>query len=169
MAGNPIDFIRFAADQALSVPALLSLRPYTVTINTLTWDGARPGLGNLTQTSIPLYNYDGYVDGYVNDGYVNPKFRQVTKQEISLSGGVLKDQDVVIGPFVFPYDDGAGNSGGLDPATFSPSIATTTEFYINVVGPNFPAEGSQFKKIWDKTDLNVVYRVYLRNTAATLP
>jgi hypothetical protein len=169
MTATPIDSIRFATDIGLSAPDAIDLRQYNVTLETLTWSGSRPGLGTVTQTSTPVYNFDGYFQGLPNDGYVNPKFRQVTKQEIVLSGGVLKDQDVVIGPFVFPYDDGLGDSGGLDPMVFSPNIALTTEFYINIVGPNFPAGGSQFKKIWDKTDLNVVYRVYLRNTAVTLP
>jgi hypothetical protein len=159
MAGTPIDFIRYAADQALAVPAQINLRPYTVTVNTLTWDGDRPGVGNLTQTSTPIYN----------DGYINPRFRQVTREEVVLSAGVLRDQDVVIGPFVFPYDDGLGDTGGLDPLTFSPPISITTEFYINIVGPNFPTGGLQFKKIWDNSERSVMYRVYLRNTAATLP
>ncbi len=169
MSGTPIDSIRFGTDIGLSAPEAIDLRPYTVFLNTLIWSGARPGLGTVTQTSVQVFNFDGYFQGLPNDGYVNPKFRQVTKQEIVLSGGVLKDQDVVIGPFVFPYDDGIGDSGGLDPLVFSPTVALTTEFYINVQGPNFPPGGSNFKKIWDKTDLNVVYRVYLRNTATTLP
>ena len=159
MAGTPIDFIRYAADQALAVPALIDLRPYTVTLNTLTWDGDRPGVGNLTQVSTPVYN----------DGYVNPRFRQVSREEIVLSGGALRDQDVVIGPFVFAYDDGLGDTGGLDPLTFNPTITPVMEFYINITGPNFPVGGLQFKKIWDNSERNVLYRVYLRNTAAVLP
>jgi hypothetical protein len=169
MAGSQIDSIKFAADAALSVPNLIDLRQYSVTLNTVIWSGARPGLGTVTNISVPVFNFDGYFEGQPNDGYVNPKFRQVNKQEIVLSGGVLKDQDVVIGPFVFPYDDGLGDSGGLDPTVFSPQISMTTEFYINIQGPNFPVGGSNFKKIWDNTQLNVMYRVYLRNTGSNPP
>lgn len=169
MTGQPLDSIRFAADQALTVPAQIDLRPYTVTLNTLSWSGDRPGVGTLTQTSVVVYNGDGYTNFVPNDGYVAPRFRQVTREEVVLSAGILRDQDVVIGPFVFPYDDGFGESGGLDPLVFSPSITITDEFYINIQGPNFPVGGLQFKKIWDNTQRNVMYRVYLRNTAATLP
>jgi hypothetical protein len=155
-----IDSIRFAADVALGVPSLIGLRPYSMSLETLTWSGDRPGIGTLITTSVPLYN----------DGYVNPRFRQVSKQEVVLSGGVLKDQDVVIGPFVFPYNDGLGDVGGTDPLSFSPPTnSLVTEFYINIQGPNFPIGGSQFKKIWDNSERNVMYRVYLRNTAAGLP
>lgn len=157
MPGTPIDFIRFAADQALSVPNLLNLRPYSVTLNTTLWSGARPGLGTSHTASQFVFN----------DGYVNPRYRQVSRQEVVLSAGALRDQDVVIGPFVFPYDTGLGQTGGLDPMTFSPSvIPLTTEFYINIQGPNFPISGLNFKKIWDDTQRSVIYRVYLRNTAA---
>jgi hypothetical protein len=157
MAGTVIDNIRFAADQALSVPAQINLRPYTVTLTTITWSGDRQGVGN---------NTDGY-QVVTNFNLISPRFRQVSKQEVVLSGGVLKDQDVVIGPFCFPYDDGYGNTGGLDPTVFSPST-TNIDFYINVQGPNFPSGGSYFKKIWDNTQRNVMYRVYLRNTAINL-
>jgi hypothetical protein len=163
MAGQ-IDFIRFAADTALTVPALLSLRPYTVTLNTVTWSGDRPGVGTRTLVTRVVTNGDG-VDG---DGYVNPRFRQVSKQDIVLSGGFLKDQDVVIGPFVFPYNTGT-KSGGLDPLVFSPSSSTTDEFYINIQGPNFPAGGVNYKKIWDNSERNVMYRIYMRATSAIMP
>ena len=158
MAADPIDFIRFAADQALAVPAQIQLRPYTVTLTTLTWTGDRVGVGTDT---------DGY-QVVTNYGGINPRFRQVSKQEIVLSGGQLKDQDVVIGPFVFPYDTG-NTTGGTDPKIFSPDVsATNIEFYIKVEGPNFPTGGSYFKKIWDSSERSVMFRVYLRNTAINL-
>ena len=158
MSGQPLDFIKYAADVALGVPNLLQLRPYTTTLNTISWSGSRPGLGSATIVSNSVYN----------DGYINPRFRQVTREEVVLSGGVLRDQDVVIGPFVFPYSTPFA-TGGLDPLTFNPTLSNTCEFYINIMGPNFPAAGLQFKKIWDDTQKNVMYRVYLRSTSVTLP
>lgn len=159
MTNTPIEYIRYAADQALSVPNQINLRPYTVTISTVTWTGERVGLGTST-------------DGYTivsNSNSVNVRFRQVNKQDIVLSGGKLKDQDVVIGPIVFPYTTTIG-TGGIDPAIFSPSAdGYASEVYINVQGPNFPAGGSYFKKIYDNSERNVMYRVYLRNTAAVPP
>lgn len=157
MTNTPIEYIRYAADQALSVPNQINLRPYTITLTTITWSGERPGLGTST-------------DGYTivrNANLVNVRLRQVSKQEIVLSNGQLKDQDVVIGPIVFPYSTTVG-SGGLDPAVFS-SVSTSEELYINITGPNFPSGGSYFKKIYDTADRTVLYRVYLRNTAAVLP
>lgn len=159
MAGTVIDFIRFAADQVLTVPDQLQLRPYQVILNTLTWSGDRVGVGTLTPSSQQVFN----------KGTVNPRFRQVSKEEIALSGGILRDQDIVIGPFCFPYDDGLGDTGGYDPLIFTPPASASVEFYINIQGPNFPSGGLQFKKIWDTTDRNVMYRIYLRNVAATLP
>lgn len=160
MAGTPIDFIRFAADQALAVPAQINLRPYTITLNTLSWSGDRPGIGTLSTISQILFN----------DGYTAPRVRQVNKEDIVLSGGQLRDQDLIIGPFTFPYDDNGGNTGGYDPLIFSPATITSDEFYINVQGPNIPTGGLNFKKLYDDSaKANVMYRVYIRNVAAVLP
>lgn len=156
---TPIEYIRYAADQALAVPDKINLRPYIVTLFTITWDGDRVGVGTST---------DGYT--IVSNALgVSPRFRQVSQQEIVLSGGQLRDQDVVIGPFVFPYETHIG-SGGTNPNLFSPDLTSDPiEFYINITGPNFPEGGSNFKKIYDNSQRNVMYRVYLRNTAANLP
>ena len=151
----PIDYVRYAADMALGIPAKINLRPYEITLKYITWTGERPGIGSQAVIETRLYN----------DGYVNPRFRQVSKEEVAMSGGHLRDQDVCIGPFVFPYEIEYA-SGGINPMIFSPTIG---EMYVNIEGPNFPEGGLQFKKIWDNTEGNVVYRVYLRNTATTLP
>jgi hypothetical protein len=160
MSGQPLDFIKYAADTALTVPSLIGLRNYVMTLTFTTWTG-RPGQGAPTITTKTLVN------GTSLDGYANPRFRQVSKQEIVLSGNLLKDQDVVIGPFVFPYDTGLGEAGGTNPDIFSDPIATVgsvTEMYINIAGANLPTGGSNFKKIWDETSKNVIYKVYLRDT-----
>lgn len=157
MSNTPIEYIRYAADQGLAVPNQINLRPYTITLTTITWTGERPGLGTST-------------DGYTivrNALSVNVRLRQVSKQEIVLSGGQLKDQDIVIGPIVFPYSTTIG-SGGLDPMVFS-TANPSEELYINIDGPNYPTGGSYFKKIYDTSDRTVMYRVYLRNTAAVIP
>ena len=162
MVGAPIEMIRYAADVGLRVPDLLGLRPYHMEIHFTEWAG-RPGVGVPTVSTFRLTN------GSVQDGYVNPRFRQVTKQEIVLSGNLLQDQDIVIGPLLFPYDTGMGETGGIDPDIFSDPIASVgsvTEMYINITGPNLPAAGNNYKKIWDATDRNVIYRVYLRNTGS---
>lgn len=153
MSNQPLDFIKFAAAKALAVPNLIQLRPHTVTLIAITWSGDRPGTGTKTTVQTTI----------LNDGYVNPKFRQVSKEDIVLSGGLLRDQDIIIGPFVFPFDAGT-NTGGLEPLTFSP--ANASEVYFNVEGPNFPAGGVKYKKIYDNSEKNVLYHIYLRAVAA---
>ena len=157
---EPIEWIRYAADQALAVPNLLQMRPYYLTIYNVSWDGARQGVGNKTTTTIPI----------VNDGYVNARFRQVSKEDIVLSGGFLSDKDDVIGPICFPYVVQVPVvgfpviSGGIDPISFSTPSLPNAELYLNIQGPNFPEGGSFFKKIYDQTDKNVMFRIYLRAT-----
>lgn len=156
---QPLDSIKYAADQALSVPNVLQLRPYTITIKTITWTGETVGEGTSTTTSQVITNANN----------INVRFRQVDKRDIALSGGILKDQDVKIGPIVFPYSITGVGSGGTDPTVFSPTSNNVSEVYINITGPNMPSNGSNYKKIYDTTERNVLYRVFLRNTAAQLP
>lgn len=160
---TPLDYIRAAEDCALTVPAQVDLRPYTVTLYLSSWSGIRQGLGTETVTQTPLYNYSfAQALSGLSDGYVNVKFRQVNSREIALSGGLLKDQDVVIGHLVFPYQTQFA-TGGTDPLLFStaPNVGAN---YINVQGPNIPVGGRFYKKIWDLTDKNVSYLIYLRAT-----
>jgi hypothetical protein len=162
MTGTPLDAVRYAADVGLSAPAVFPGRPYVVTLNQTVWlnvpTGGGPGLGTPTLVNQQVLGYSG----------ANPNFRQVTKEEIALSGGLLKDQDVVLGPLVFPYNTynavtATGATGGIDPLTFSQVANGPSELYFNVQGPNQPSAGENYKKIWDTTDRQVMYRLYLRS------
>jgi len=155
MSNQPIDAIRFGADIGLSAAGQIQLREYTTTIKTTSWSGGRPGLGTAVNQTIAVVGYSG----------VHAKIRQVSKQEVMLSGGTLKDQDVVLGPICLPYQTTFGVTGGMSPSLFSPAPNGANEMFINIQGVNMPTGGANFKKIYDETDKNAVYRVYLRSTA----
>lgn len=159
MSNTQIEYIRRASDLALAVPNQIQLRPYTLTLVKSSWTGARPGLGTKT---------DGYTS-LQNLASVSVRLRQVTKQDIILSGSLLQSQDLKIGPFVFPYVTDIG-SGGTDPLLFSQPDTPTSQHYIKITGPNLPTNGNFYSKIGDDSnDKNVCYYLYLRNTGTKQP
>lgn len=156
MTNTNIEYIRRATDLGLAVPNQIQLRPYTLDLIKISWSGSRPGLG--TQT-------DGYTS-LQNLASVSVRVRQVSKEDINLSGGRLSQQHLKVGPFVFPYDITTA-TGGIDPLIFSTPASTVSETYIRIKGPNYPATGNFFRKVWDDANnRNVCYYLYLENTGA---
>jgi len=157
---TPIDYIRFAADQALYTPSLINLRPYTIQLETHVWSGKRQGLGNEIITNIDTLN--GSTVGGI--GQCPPRLRQVTSKEVSVSNGQLRDRDLKIGPFIQTYAiDGA--SGGYDPLFFEPPVISPTELYISVSGPDYPSQ-IRYKITSVKADTRVVFYIFIRATDA---
>jgi len=159
MTDTPIEYIRYAADSALVVPNLINLRPVTTTMVVSSWSGSRQGLGTETITSTLLTN--GPSDGYT----CNPRYRQVTAKEIAVSNGLLRDRDVVVGPLVFPYNVDFAQ-GGFNPLNWAPQATGANEIYFLLQGPDIPLTGVRYKLLHTVTDKNVMYRLYLRSTAA---
>lgn len=153
-----IDFIRYSADSALTVPNQLNMRPFTINLLTTSWTALpsgriAPGTGTPTVTSFVLYNGNP-------DGYVNVRYRELSLKDIALSGGVLRDVKAIIGPIVFPYNVGFAQ-GGIDPILFSTVSGSGTQLELNISGPNYPPGGTNFKKYSINADKNVMYRLFL--------
>jgi hypothetical protein len=147
-----LDTLRYATDLSLSIPtAALGLRLFTVELITNQWSGERPGLGTKTQTTVTLTNANN----------VPVHVRQVSQNDVVVSGGVLRDQDYAVGPLVQPYSSPA--TGGMDSNVFSPDTSgNPIEVFFRVQGPGMPTGGTIFQKIYQVSDHSICYRLYLR-------
>lgn len=162
MTASPMQFIRYAADLALSQgPANLDVRPYTCNLVVIKEIGAdRPG-HNVSSTSVtitPLLNITSPI-----------RVRRASSRDISLSNALLKDQDLILGPFVFPYNTGTV-TGGFDITQFDSSYSDSTQVFIQVAGPGLAPQSdgyAYFSKIYDDiTQHATCYKIYVRNTGS---
>lgn len=144
--------LRATLDKLRAIPAKLGLRSYTVTVRVRSWSGDRPGDGVLTDTLTQLT-----VDGYA------PKVKQLTQQDVIASGGLYQDQDLEVS--LTPEFTVNAVTGGVTVQTFDPPVgAAPTEVAFIVEGPGLPEGGSVFKKIGQRVDSELTYRITLRNT-----
>lgn len=146
--------LKAALDGVRAIPAILGLRPYSISIRVRTWDGERVGLGTKTDT-------DGYIT--VGDGY-QPRVRQLSQKDIIASNGLYSDQDLEV--MITPAFVSACGVGGYLVSDFDPVVnSNPTEIFFNVQGPGMPAQGSWYKKISQSTDLALTNTFIIRKTA----
>ena len=151
-----LDNIRFATDLVLATPNALGLRNFVVTLTSIVEAGAsRPGFGGTKTTTQTVVQ---------NLGTVNVRLREVSTKDIFMSGGLLQDKDVVIGPIVYPYDTGTVTGGTAFSIWEPPVSADATQLFIKITGEGLYPSGSFFKKIHADTSKNITYKIYLRNT-----
>lgn len=124
-----------------SINGMLGMRRHTVSILTRTWQGQRPGQGPHVDVLTTLY---------INGQY-NPSVTQVSTREIAASGGLYRNEDIKVGPFVPPYP---GSKNNTDHEAIDPEVGTAgVEIFWKVTGSEYGGSvGAWFKKISiDKT------------------
>jgi hypothetical protein len=159
------DALKYSLDVCYEQPARLGLHPYSITAIVITnTGGSRPGVGGTrVRTDTRILLFDGYENGSSKDGYLNPKFEQVTGQDVFLSGNVLTDKDYKVGPLVYPYSYDSINQG-TDFRVSNPVYSSdNTQLYFYVVGPAFP-NGQYFKRFSSKEDSALAYTLFIRLT-----
>ncbi len=139
---RPLDKIR-------AIPGRLGLHPFTVTVRTNRWSGARVGFGTLTRSNTQLFI----------DGNQNPKVKQLSNQDAMLSAGVYSNQDFRVGPMTPPF-----NLGGIAYATLDQAMNPSTEFYFKLTGPGLPPAGAWYSRLRDETDSSLHIYIILRAT-----
>lgn len=161
------DALKYSEDICYCQPARLGLHKYSITAVVITnAGGVRPGVGGTrVKKSIRITLFDGYESGSSIDGYLNPKFEQVSVKDVFLSGGILTDKDYKIGPLVYPYVYGS-IVGGTDYSVSNPvyNAANNTQLYFYVVGPAYP-NGQYFERIQSIEDSALSYLLFIRATS----
>lgn len=163
------DQLRSILNNAYSIADRLGLHAYQVfTVKVTNPSGQRPAVGGVRDKEIaPLYI------GNMN----NPQVERVSSNDIVLSGSLLKDNDLKVGPFVFTYTtpDCIGGSG-LDISFFDPDSNTRTsqdnfQLYFLVYGPGMTVTGTYFEKLYTSIagSGSLSYYLYIRALGITLP
>jgi hypothetical protein len=163
------DPLRLAADYSLLGRVMLGECPYAVYVVLITNDqinfNTLPTVPTLTPTRITVC--EGYLSFAPGDGYLNPPIRQLSGEQLVLSGGALTDNLVSLGPLSFPYVSGQG--GGTSPALFQPPSAEQ-QVYVLLQGPalNQTLAGNYFKvkQIVLNDMKNITYNVLLEATSS---
>jgi hypothetical protein len=171
---TPIDAIRLSADYAQLGPCLVGFNPYACWIVEINNDQSFNATTApvIFQTRLTVANaYSSYAPG---DGYLNPPVRQMSGQQILLSGGAITDNLITMGPFVFPYET-TFVSGGTDPVSFQPDSSTFNNqlyVWINTSGTGQGLalnanNGNYFevKKLQLSNMNNISYLVVLQSTS----
>lgn len=166
---DPSDALRVAADYGLLGRVLLGECPiaaYVVEMvnDQINFDTLPSITPTITKTRITVA--EGYISFAPGDGYLNPPIKQLSAEQISLSGGVLTDNMVVLGPLTFPYT--SIGPGGTDPNIFQPSI-TNGQTYVLLQGPGFNSTNGNYfeiKQIMLDDMKHITYHVLLKATAS---
>jgi hypothetical protein len=152
-------------DEIRGIAGELGLRPYTVTVQLLTYSGLRVGLG--TKTAGPVLTLQNISSG----PFPQPvRVRQLTRKEIVASGGLYTDRDFKVGPMTPAYGAyvnqfaGGNTDAQLDPeATIYP-----TEVIWAMTGPGLPAGGATCAKIGEEATA-LHYFLFLRQSGRQAP
>jgi hypothetical protein len=104
-----VDGVLPILDKARALLDEVGLRPFTVTVRTVTWSGERVGLGTATTVDTPLTVADNK----------RVKVRQLKGQEVVAQGGLYGEQWLLVGPFTPAYSGGGVSESTLNPATVS--------------------------------------------------
>jgi hypothetical protein len=121
--------LRKLAHTIRGIPDQLGWRPYTVSIETRSWDGGERGEGAETVTTTAITEANGHP----------PKVRFLTSEEIALGG--YSQGTLEIGPITPDFGSGGTSLDTLAP--LSPSDDTIVHYIIT--GPEFP-NGARFRK-----------------------
>lgn len=163
--------LRYALDTSYQQAAILGLHSFSVTLITISNPGgSRPAVGgSRVRTEQRLTIGQGFGSNFPGDGYLNPQVRFVSQQDIVLSGNLLNDRDLVIGPFVYPYDT-CSLTGGLDYDLIEPAVNdNNSQLYFKIVGHGLFENGIYCKRIYAITDSNLSYKIYVRNNGEIIP
>lgn len=150
-----IDEIRGIPDEAIGV------RPISVTVRVVQWDGGRVGLGNPTVTDSPLL---------VGNGQWDPHVTQISARDALASGGKYTNQDVRVGPMTPAYAATLGvSSGGVASSTIDPPVqSASAEVYFKLAGDGY--QGAQwFTRIGDELVSSTKYFLILRKAGVSNP
>lgn len=154
----PLDAVR-------GIGGLLGLRVFKVVVRKRTWTGSRPGLVGTTRTDV-----DAQLFNQAADGSLQPvRVRQVSRNEVVLSGGVYTDRDLKVGPVTPSFLAELGlPAGGYDDATINPApTGQAVEVIWIVSSPSgtygFPATGLTCKIVGQESTALHTY-VFLRST-----
>lgn len=139
-----------------AVPRSLDLRQHVVTVRVRTWTGTRSSVGTTTDVDTVLTT---------GDGVSNPKVKEVSSKDIVASGGLLTDQDVIVGPFTPEFAAGGIAGSVTEPAT----TTTAREVYFKITGPGMPTNGRWFKRVTDDTSKNFSQWLTLRSMGTEVP
>jgi hypothetical protein len=124
----------------------VGLRPYTVTLRVVTWEGSRPGQGASSYVDTPITVAGGR----------RPKVVSVSDED-AVAGGLLTTTTYEVRNITPAYDGGGFAAHTLDPAT---KTNPTQVFYI-LQGPGMPDAGMMCKKVGDKFDRVFGYTVVI--------
>lgn len=138
-------------DEIRGIPDDLGVAPYTFALRTITWSGARVGLGTKTITDKPIK-----VDG----GQHNPTAKLVSSKDAIASGGLYTSTDLKVGPLTPSYGAGGVSAADVDP----PQGSVPTEVYFVVTGPGIPSGGVLYKRVGGEMASSTQYFVVLRST-----
>lgn len=145
--------IRASLDKIRGIPAILGLRPYSLSVRIRSWSGERIGLGTATIVDQDLSVADGY----------QPRIRQLSQKDILASNGLYSDQDLEI--LLTPLFVSICGIGGYSTDSFDPPIyPNPIEILFNIKGNGHPPEGSWYKKISQSTDLALTFTIIIRKT-----
>jgi hypothetical protein len=151
-------------DEIRGIAGELGLRPYTVTVQLLTYSGLR--VGNGTKTAGPVLT----LFHTMGPSAQPVRVRQLTRKEIVASGGLYTDRYFKVGPMTPAYGAyvnqfaGGNTDAQLDPeATIYP-----TEVIWAMTGPGLPAGGAAFSKIGEEATA-LHYFIFLRQSGRQAP
>jgi hypothetical protein len=151
-------------DEIRGIAGELGLRPYTVTVQLLTYSGLRAGLG--TKTAGPVLT----LFHTMGPNAQPVRVRQLSRKEIIASGGLYTDRDFKVGPMTPAYGAyvnqfaGGNTDAQLDPeATIYP-----TEVIWAMSGPGLPAGGATFSKVGEEATA-LHYFIFLRQSGRQAP
>jgi hypothetical protein len=148
-----VNRLRAKLDAARVKPALLGLRPFTITVWTRSWSGGRSGLGSVT---------DGYQALTVGDGYA-PHVRQLSQRDVIASGGLYSEQDLEV-TLTAAYD-ACSTSGGFEVSDFDPPRdGYFKQVLFIVTGPGMPTAGRLYQKKGQRVDSSYSYSLILTAT-----
>lgn len=148
-----LDSLRATVNNVRSIPGILGLRPYTVTVHVRSWSGTHIGDGTKTDSNFPIKVA----------GNKDPKVQRLSSKDIIASSGLYQDQDIEV---IFTPDYYLDGYGGIEVNIFDPSISNA-EVHYTVTGPDFP-NGATFKKVSHNVSELLTYRLILRKTGQTL-
>jgi hypothetical protein len=133
-------------DDLRGIAGDLGMHRFQVWVRTVTWSGARIGLGNKTTTDTRLLV-----------GGQDPKVKVLKDESIVAGADDLQGAEFEIGPLTPSFGTGGYTLDTLDPSQSS----TPTQYYFLLKGPGLPTNGLLCQKTQDDVGkpLRYVFRV----------
>lgn len=170
MVYDPTDAIRYSIDfGALATLNVLGFTQNAVYVCDITDDQLAFGDTGTSriinvQRLLVADGYRSYAVGSGGDGYLNPMVRQINGQQVILSGGLITNQELVIGPICLSYNYN-GFAGGVSTQLFQNNNSTddNVSTYIHIMGRGLNPAGNYFavKQIILEGMHNLTFKVLL--------